>query len=91
MNKKNLMSQENNSINHITIQDLAIELNELSDEDLQHIVGAIWGDGCCIPPSRGVGGSKTPKGTEPIIIITLTGSPGPYNPYPSQADSIFQP
>ena len=64
MNKKKMMSQTNDSVNRLTIQDLAIELNELPDEDLQHIVGAVSGDGCTPSFPIKVGTSKSPRGID---------------------------
>jgi bacteriocin-like protein len=39
MHKKNLIPQAITPVNNITIQDLPIELAELSDNDLQQVVG----------------------------------------------------
>jgi len=41
MNPKNLVPQMVNSVNHITIQDLPAELVEMSEEELQQVVGGI--------------------------------------------------
>ena len=50
MHKKNLVSQAKQPVNRITIQDLPIQFAELSDKDLQQIVGA--GQPASTPPGN---------------------------------------
>jgi len=44
MNKKDSISQIVNPVNRITVQDLPAKLVELSEEDLQRIVGGDGGE-----------------------------------------------
>ena len=46
MNPTNLMSRSAKCVNRFTIQDLPIDLVELSERDLQRIVGGFADGGC---------------------------------------------
>jgi bacteriocin-like protein len=39
MNEKDLMTQANDFVNHLTIEDLSVELVELSENELKNVVG----------------------------------------------------
>ncbi len=41
MNKKNLIPQTTQPLHHLTIQDLSTELVQLSENDLQQLIGGI--------------------------------------------------
>jgi hypothetical protein len=64
MNIKNLMAQSTKRVNCFTIEDLKIDLVELSERDLQHISG-----GFCHCTCNG-GGGGNPPGT---VTITISG------------------
>ena len=57
MKTQNLMSRSFKPANRITIQDLSTGLIELSEKDLQHIVGGCCC--CCCCGGGGGGGKKT--------------------------------
>jgi hypothetical protein len=62
MNKKDLTSQVVNSVNLITTQDLPTELAELSEENLQLVVGGTGGC-CCGSGSGGTGSGSGGTGS----------------------------
>jgi len=60
MEQKNLITQANDSANHLTLQDVSAELVELSEKDLEQIFGGVRSDG---GPGDGVRAASTPLTT----------------------------
>jgi len=70
MNQKNLTTQVNNFVNRLTIKDLDAEFVELSEENLEQIVGGITSDG-------GPGDSLR---SVPTTLPTPVPAPEPWHP-----------
>jgi bacteriocin-like protein len=74
MNNKNLMSEMVKPVNFLTIKDLPVELLELSEEELQQVVGGFVGEQD--PPEEKPSEKEPPKKNP--IKWTFTGNLG-YN------------
>jgi hypothetical protein len=89
MNTKNLMSGSVKPVNHSTVQNLAIDLVELSEKDLKRVVGG-FGDPCgggiisiTVTVTTNPDGTTTTTTTTTYLPCTCSSS--------NQSDSLINP
>jgi hypothetical protein len=89
MNTKNLMSPSANRVNPSILQNVAIDLVELSEKDLKRVVGGgLCSGGLCRGDFTRVTVITAPDGT---TTITTTFFPCICKPIPYESDSLIAP